>query len=158
MKSTNNEVSSFAHYKQRRSELRGNTATEVPLLVEVDATAMKHKEDCLVQDSAQMRRDQATGGGRRDNTPSSLSVAGPQAPNDARTTRRRESIRINAMLVQVASAQMFVMLVQVAKNAVLQCSGSCTRKTTTMSAAQGVFCKTLVDGVCWKCGGFRRRL
>ncbi|RRT33689.1 hypothetical protein B296_00052296 [Ensete ventricosum] len=37
---------------------------EVPLFVEVDATTVKHEEDCLMQDSAQMRRDQAAGGGR----------------------------------------------------------------------------------------------
>ncbi|RRT32969.1 hypothetical protein B296_00055849 [Ensete ventricosum] len=61
---------------------------KVSLLVEVDVAAVKHEEDCPVQDSALMRRDQAARGGRRDNTPSSPSAVGPQAPNGARTTRR----------------------------------------------------------------------
>ncbi|RWV81813.1 hypothetical protein GW17_00056733, partial [Ensete ventricosum] len=29
---------------------RGNTVTEVPLLVEVDAAAVKHEEDCLMEE------------------------------------------------------------------------------------------------------------
>ncbi|RWW60691.1 hypothetical protein BHE74_00032293 [Ensete ventricosum] len=57
--------------------------TKVPLLVKDDATAVKHEEDCLVQDATLM----------------------------------------SAMV------------------------GSCMKKTTTMSIAQVVFCKTLVDGV-----------
>ncbi|RRT63118.1 hypothetical protein B296_00000873 [Ensete ventricosum] len=34
----------------------GNAAMEVPLLVEADAAAVEHEEDCLVQDSSLMRR------------------------------------------------------------------------------------------------------
>ncbi|RWW81104.1 hypothetical protein BHE74_00010523 [Ensete ventricosum] len=123
----------------------GNAVTEVPLLDEVDATTVKHEEDCLVQDSTLMRRDQVIGGGRRVNTSSSPSAAGPQAPNGARTTRRERKCED-----------------QCGASSSHRCSdvlaGSCMKKTTAMSAAQVVFCNTLVDRVCRKCGGLRRRL
>ncbi|RZR88069.1 hypothetical protein BHM03_00015580, partial [Ensete ventricosum] len=123
----------------------GNAVTEVPLLDEVDATTVKHEEDCLVQDSTLMRRDQVIGGGRRVNTSSSPSAAGPQAPNGARTTRRERKRED-----------------QCGASSSRRCSdvlaGSCMKKTTAMSAAQVVFCNTLVDRVCRKCGGLRRRL
>ncbi|RRT35613.1 hypothetical protein B296_00054930 [Ensete ventricosum] len=42
---------------------------EVPLLVKDDAAAVKHEEDCLMQDATLMRRDQPAGCVRRDKTP-----------------------------------------------------------------------------------------
>ncbi|RRT43698.1 hypothetical protein B296_00029749 [Ensete ventricosum] len=100
---------------------------EVPLLIEADATAVKHEEDCLMQDSALLRRDQAAEGGGRDNTPSSPTAAGPQEPIGARTTGRKRKRPDQCVASSMA--------------------GSCTKKTTTMSAAQVVFCNALFDGV-----------
>ncbi|RWW72970.1 hypothetical protein BHE74_00019184 [Ensete ventricosum] len=66
---------------------------EVPLLVEVDTATVKHEEDYPVQDSTLMRRDQAAGGGRRDNTHSDTEVTGC----DCDTKQRKGSNRVDVL-------------------------------------------------------------
>ncbi|RWW44502.1 hypothetical protein BHE74_00049729 [Ensete ventricosum] len=113
---------------------------EVPLLIEADAAAVKHEEDCLMQDSALLRRDQAAEGGGRDNTPLSPTAAGPQEPIGARTTGRKRK-RPDQCLCNVLFDGVVVVEFEDAV------AGSCTKKTTTMSAAQVVLCNALFDGV-----------
>ncbi|RZS27923.1 hypothetical protein BHM03_00061466 [Ensete ventricosum] len=85
---------------------------------------MKHKEDCLVQDPALMRRDQTARGGRRDNTLSLPSTVGPQVPNGARTTRRerRHPAQCGASSSHRCSDVRHAFNEMKAKNAVLQYS------------------------------------
>ncbi|RWW21935.1 hypothetical protein GW17_00013895, partial [Ensete ventricosum] len=100
-------------------------STEVSLLVEADAVVVKHEKDCLVQDSTLMRRDQAVGGGGRDNTPLSPTAAGPPG-------------------LQFCNVLFDGVVVVEFEDAV---ASSCTKKTTVMSATQVVFCNALFDGV-----------
>ncbi|RZR97373.1 hypothetical protein BHM03_00026545, partial [Ensete ventricosum] len=88
----------------------------------------------------------------------------PQAPYGARTTRRerKRPDQCGANSSHQCSVVHHAIKEKNAKNAVMQMfsfdeivvvefesamAGSCTKKTTTMSTAQVVFYKTLVDGV-----------